>query len=58
MTDSGDVGLLFHHGVGPVGDHVVVCPPLIATPQNLNTIVDLLGSSIDSAITQVPAAAA
>ncbi|TIT86165.1 MAG: aminotransferase class III-fold pyridoxal phosphate-dependent enzyme, partial [Mesorhizobium sp.] len=35
---------------GFVGDHVVVCPPLIATGDNIDTIVGLLGDSIDAAI--------
>lgn len=37
---------------GVNGDHVVVCPPLIATPGDLETIVGLLGESIDAAIAQ------
>ncbi len=42
---------------GVVGDHVVVCPPLIATPEDLETIVGMLGESIDSAVAQARAAA-
>ncbi|RUX38969.1 aspartate aminotransferase family protein, partial [Mesorhizobium sp. M4A.F.Ca.ET.050.02.1.1] len=43
---------------GYVGDHVVVCPPLIATGDNIDTIVGLLGDSIDAAIQEVRAKAA
>ncbi|MER8428177.1 aspartate aminotransferase family protein [Mesorhizobium sp. M1403] len=55
-------GLITHALTGTVdgykGDHVVVCPPLIATGENLDTIVALLGESIDAAIMEVRAKAA
>lgn len=35
---------------GRVGDHVVICPPLIASADNVETIVSLLGESVDSAL--------
>ncbi|MDX8516260.1 aspartate aminotransferase family protein [Mesorhizobium captivum] len=38
---------------GRVGDHVVICPPLIATGENIDTIVGLLGEAIDAAVLDV-----
>ncbi|MBB4189858.1 hypothetical protein GGE07_006564 [Sinorhizobium terangae] len=35
---------------GYVGDHVVICPPLIVTSENIDTIVELLGEAIDAAV--------
>ncbi|RWC37658.1 MAG: aminotransferase class III-fold pyridoxal phosphate-dependent enzyme, partial [Mesorhizobium sp.] len=38
---------------GHVGDHVVICPPLIASGENIDTIVGLLGEGIDAAVLEV-----
>ncbi|RWE28318.1 aspartate aminotransferase family protein [Mesorhizobium sp.] len=38
---------------GYVGDHVVICPPLIATGENIDTIVGLLGEAVDAAVLEV-----
>lgn len=38
---------------GYMGDHVVICPPLIATGENIDTIVGLLGEAIDAAVVEV-----
>ncbi|MDE3775531.1 aspartate aminotransferase family protein [Sinorhizobium meliloti] len=35
---------------GHIGDHVVICPPLIATGDHIDTIVGLLGEAIDAAL--------
>ncbi|TIQ70825.1 MAG: aminotransferase class III-fold pyridoxal phosphate-dependent enzyme, partial [Mesorhizobium sp.] len=35
---------------GYVGDHVVICPPLIAKGEHIETIVGLLGEAIDAAL--------
>lgn len=43
---------------GYVGDHVVICPPLIATAENIDTIVGLLGEAINAAVLEVRAKAA
>lgn len=49
-------GLIIHALGGTVdgvnGNHVVVCPPLIAGPVDVDTIVDLLGTSIDAAVAE------
>ncbi|TIT90163.1 MAG: aminotransferase class III-fold pyridoxal phosphate-dependent enzyme, partial [Mesorhizobium sp.] len=38
---------------GYVGDHVVICPPLIANSEHIETIVGLLGEAIDAALAEV-----
>ncbi|UVK48663.1 aspartate aminotransferase family protein (plasmid) [Mesorhizobium sp. AR07] len=43
---------------GYVGDHVVICPPLIASGEHIETIVGLLGEAIDAALVEVHANAA
>lgn len=47
-------GLITHALSGTVdglnGDHVVVCPPLVATPEDVDKIVDILGESVDAAL--------
>ncbi|WP_422368621.1 aspartate aminotransferase family protein [Pelagibius sp.] len=50
-------GLIAHALGGTVdgvnGDHVVVCPPLIAAPEDLEAIVTMLGQSIDTALSEI-----
>jgi adenosylmethionine-8-amino-7-oxononanoate aminotransferase len=36
---------------GRQGDHVIVAPPYIATPSDIDTIVDRLGAAVDAALT-------
>ncbi|KUM28568.1 hypothetical protein AU467_34525 [Mesorhizobium loti] len=43
---------------GHVGDHVVICPPLIANSDHIETIVELLGEAIDAALVENRANAA
>ncbi|RWC37708.1 MAG: aminotransferase class III-fold pyridoxal phosphate-dependent enzyme, partial [Mesorhizobium sp.] len=47
-------GLITHALGGTVdgvnGDHIVVCPPLIAGKKDLETIVGLLGESVDASL--------
>lgn len=50
-------GLITHALSGTVdgynGDHVVICPPLIADGDSIQTIVGLLGEAIDAALLEV-----
>ncbi|MER8474161.1 aspartate aminotransferase family protein, partial [Mesorhizobium sp. M1328] len=50
-------GLITHALGGTVdginGDHIVVCPPLIASEKDLETIVGLLGGSIDASLSEL-----
>ncbi len=39
---------------GQRGDHVLLAPPFIATPGDIDTIVERLGEAIDAAITSLP----
>jgi adenosylmethionine-8-amino-7-oxononanoate aminotransferase len=32
------------------GDHIVLAPPFIVTPQEIDTIVERLGDAVDAAI--------
>ena len=38
---------------GRIGDHVLLAPPYIATPENIDMIVDRLGHAVDSALKSV-----
>ncbi|UVK48649.1 aspartate aminotransferase family protein (plasmid) [Mesorhizobium sp. AR07] len=50
-------GLITHALGGTVdgvnGDHIVVCPPLIAGDKDLDTIVGLLGESVDASLSEL-----
>jgi adenosylmethionine-8-amino-7-oxononanoate aminotransferase len=35
---------------GRRGDHVLIAPPYIATPADIDTIVDQLGDAVDAAV--------
>ena len=37
---------------GVQGDHILLAPPYIVSPDEIDTIVDRLGSAIDAALTQ------
>jgi hypothetical protein len=47
-------GLIVYPGGGTVdgkrGDHVLLAPPYVATPADVDTIVDRLGAAVDAAI--------
>jgi adenosylmethionine-8-amino-7-oxononanoate aminotransferase len=38
---------------GRIGDHVLLAPPYIATPEDIDMIVDRLGHAVDSALKSV-----
>jgi len=38
---------------GQSGDHVLLAPPYIATPDEIDAIVDRLGTAVDTAIKSV-----
>ena len=38
---------------GRSGDHVLLAPPYIATPDDIDMIVDRLGQAVDSALKSV-----
>jgi adenosylmethionine-8-amino-7-oxononanoate aminotransferase len=38
---------------GQSGDHVLLAPPYIATPCDIDMIVDRLGTAVDSAIRNI-----
>ena len=40
---------------GRSGDHVLLAPPYIATPENIDMIVDRLGTAVDSALKSINA---
>lgn len=42
---------------GQRGDHVLLAPPFISTPAEIDAIVDRLGAAVDAALAELPAAA-
>jgi adenosylmethionine-8-amino-7-oxononanoate aminotransferase len=38
---------------GKSGDHVLLAPPYIATPEDIDMIVDRLGAAVDSALRSI-----
>ena len=38
---------------GRSGDHVLLAPPYIATPDDIDMIVDVLGTAVESALRMV-----
>jgi adenosylmethionine-8-amino-7-oxononanoate aminotransferase len=39
---------------GTRGDHVLLAPPFIVTPADIDTIVERLGDAVDAAIASLP----
>jgi len=56
-ADAFEAGLVCYPSGGTVdgrsGDHVLLAPPYIATPQDIDLIVDRLGSAVDSALRSI-----
>jgi adenosylmethionine-8-amino-7-oxononanoate aminotransferase len=42
---------------GSVGDHVLLAPPFVATPEDIDEIVRRLGSAVDAALASVTVSA-
>jgi adenosylmethionine-8-amino-7-oxononanoate aminotransferase len=39
---------------GKHGDHICIAPPYVATPSDIDTIVERLGDAVDDAIARLP----
>jgi adenosylmethionine-8-amino-7-oxononanoate aminotransferase len=56
-ADAFEAGLVCYPSGGTVdgrsGDHVLLAPPYIATPQDIDLIVERLGSAVDSALRSI-----